>query len=727
MVRAVSAESASRPPESSHPFGTIPPIWLRAEPLPGGARRHALPLAFKLQLFSSGRAVALEIGGADPEAVIRLDILAADGRVVGTSRVSGRFAAVFLPRGAAAIRSEGGGEVRLGVFPRSKIGLKLHAFLRGAFPAQSAHRRWRTAAAEARDLRGMHATLIEASPAREGEQAVRYRRYRSRHVEDFGSPVPPRTDLHLTFIGRLEGAAADAAARLAALERQTDADWSWIAILPAAADPALAAFANDTLVRHPKVRLLITDAPPAASINAALAEVADGLVACLPDAGLPLRDAVAMLRATFAAHPDCRLAYTDEERLGPEGEPVGGLFKPAFNRHLLRAGDYLGDLVAIRSRVVADLGGLRPDFGAAARYDLLLRALETGPSTTVRHIPRVAFSAPERARDCGAPPDPVQAARALEAALGTPVEIAAAGRLRAHARVPQPPPLVSIVIPTRDRADLLGTALRSLIALTSYRAFEIVIVDNGSVEPQTFALFEETKAAWPDTRIVRDDGSFNYPRICNAGVAEARGSILCLLNNDIEIVDPGWLDEMVGLVVEPRTGIVGAKLLFPDRTTQHAGVVVGLFRYAAHWFVHAAADVPGPFARLVCRNNVSAVTGACLMIRRACWDTIGPLDAVRFAEDCNDIDLCLRARRAGFEVVFTPYAQLIHHESASRGRKRSRSHRNRLKAQRQRMEDLWGTDTLVDPHYNPNLSRTSLHAALAAAPEGPRHARTDEI
>ncbi|OYX88781.1 MAG: hypothetical protein B7Y75_00130 [Azorhizobium sp. 35-67-5] len=301
------------------------------------------------------------------------------------------------------------------------------------------------------------------------------------------------------------------------------------------------------------------------------------------------------------------------------------------------------------------------------------------------------------------------------------------GAVRPHLSPPKERPLVSLIIPTRDRADLLGMALRSLIAMTAYRDFEIVIVDNGSVMPETFALFEEIKAIWPATQVVRDDGAFNYPRICNAGVAAARGEMICLLNNDIEVVEAEWLDEMVALASTPRTGIVGAKLLFPDRTLQHAGVVVGLFRYAAHGFSHAAEDLPGPFGRLASRVNVSAVTGACLMISRACWDRIGPLDAERFAEDCNDIDLCLRARRAGYEVVWTPFACLIHHESASRGRRRTKAHRERLKAQRRRMEALWHTRTLVDPHYNPNLARSSLHAALAEAPEGPRDPRTDAI
>ncbi|OYW37586.1 MAG: hypothetical protein B7Z45_05430 [Azorhizobium sp. 12-66-6] len=328
------------------------------------------------------------------------------------------------------------------------------------------------------------------------------------------------------------------------------------------------------------------------------------------------------------------------------------LFKPAFNRHLLRAVDYFGDLVALRTAHARAIGGARAYLPLAWRYDLLLRAAGALPPEAIRHIPRVAFGRRGAGGWTGfASADQArEAARALEDATGAPVEIRADLKLRPHYRLPDVPPLVSFVIPTRDRADLMGMALRSLIAHTAYRNFEIVIVDNGSVEPETFALFAEIQAAWPRTIVVRDDGGFNYPRICNAGVDVASGELICLLNNDIEVVDPGWLHEMVSLAALPGTGIVGAKLLFPDRTLQHAGVIAGLFRYAAHWFSHGAEDMAGHLGRLQARNNLSAVTGACLMISRACWDQIGPLDAERFAEDCNDIDLCLRARAGGFEL-----------------------------------------------------------------------------
>ncbi|WP_164738429.1 glycosyltransferase family 2 protein [Aquabacter cavernae] len=707
----------SAPAQAPHGIG---PVWLSARPEAGGTRRFVLPLALRLWLAQAGGAYVLDLADAPtgPDG-ITLDMLDAGGQVLASTRIAAPLEAVFLPKGTAAITAP---LSRLGFYPRSKLGLKLHAMLAGSFPGLPPLRRWKEAGAAARDLRGAHAALMENSPARLAERATAYRAYRAKHVEDFAHTLHARRDLSLCFAGPLPPAPAEAGLRLTALQAQTDPNWMWHAALPTGAPPALAQWARTAAKDEPRLRLFETSADDADALRTLIAGIDRGLVCLLPASGQPTRDAVAMIRDAFARHPDCRLAYTDEEVLDAEGRPEAGLFKPAFNRHLLQAEDYLGHLVAARVDAVQTVGGIDPYHGPAARYHLLLRLAETLPAAAIRHIPRVAFSD----RPSGLA-DPHPAARALEEVVGTSVTIMADGRLRPLPPMPSPQPLVSFVVPTRDRADLMGMALRSLIGETDYRNFEIVIVDNGSVEPATFALFEEIKAAWPDTVVVRDDGPFNYPRICNAGVAAARGSLICLLNNDIEVVDGRWLDEMVALASLPRTGIVGAKLLFPDRTIQHAGVMVGLFRYAAHWFSHADRDLPGPFGRLVARANVSAVTGACLMIRRDVWEKTGPLDAERFAEDCNDIDLCLRARRAGYEVVFTPFACLIHHESASRGRKRSRAHRNRLKAQRRRMEDLWGTRTLVDPHYNPNLSRVSLHATLAAAPEGPRDPRTDGI
>lgn len=718
---AMVSTRESTPASAETPHG-IGPVWLSARPAGEGMRRFRLPFGLRLALLRKGRAyVAVLCDGKSHAAHPDLALTFCDGagRVLAEARMAPGEAALFLPRGTASVTLAAPAIFSLGLYPRTKLALKLHAVRSGRFPGLPLAKRWKHAAAAARDLRGVHAALLENSPARTAERARAYRAYRARFVEDFTAVPAPDPELVLTFFGEVPADRDQAQARLSALLAQTDPNWVWRAALPAGAPPDLLDWAKDAEARDPRFRP--QDLPLEAA--AMWGSVESGLVSGLPPEGRPTRDAVAMIRAAFARHGDCDLVYTDEEKIDAQGAPCCGIFKPAFNRHLLQAGDYIGHLIAARARAIQAVGGPQMRHGTATRYHLLLTLAETLPPSAIRHIPRVAFSGPETIVQ----KDPHAAARALEEVLRTPVTIDDHGRLRPRLPVPDPLPLVSFIVPTRDRADLLGMALRSLVGETDYRRFEIIIVDNGSVEPATFALFEEIKAAWPDTMVVRDEGSFNYPRICNAGVAAARGSLICLLNNDIEVVDGRWLDELVSLASSPRTGIVGAKLLFPDRSIQHAGVIVGLFRYAAHWFSHADRDLPGPFGRLVTRSNMSAVTGACLMISRACWDAIGPLDAERFAEDCNDIDLCLRARRAGYEVVFTPFACLIHHESASRGRRRSRAHRNRLKAQRRRMEDLWGTPTLVDPHYNPNLARQSLHGALAAAPEGPRDPRTDAL
>lgn len=702
----------------------IDPIWLEAAAQASGEQVHTLPLPWRLRLAIGGCAFILALDAPNAkgeEASAELVFLSTSDTELARTSATGPRCALFLPKGTTRIRSRSASPVRLGLFPRSKVALKLHAFIFGRFSGPSG-RRWREAGAAARDLRGFHAALLESSPARHTEQAVRYRRYRATHVGDFQEVVPPARELRLTFLSVLDcdTTRETISKTLEALKVQSDPDWEWLLAATADTPADHSDVVQDLISPCPNVRLVRAEATGNGLLEQAMACIEGGLVAALPLSGRPTRDAVAMIRAAFAAHPACEVVYTDEERLDAQGRPEAGLFKPAFNRHLLRATNYVGDLVALRTDTLrrAPRQWLDGD-----RHALHLAILDGLPPGAIRHIPRVAFSTPA---PCHAAPLATHAAAASRI-LGVEVSLTGEGHLRAHYTVPEPGPLVSVVVPTRDRADLMGMALRSLIAQTQYKNFEIVIVDNGSVEEKTFALFDEIQRAWPKTQIIRDEGDFNYPRICNAGVAAARGSVLCLLNNDIEVVDGAWLGEMVALSALPRTGIVGAKLLFPDRTIQHAGVIVGLFRYAAHWFSHAPEQATGPFGRLVNRTNVSAVTGACLVITRACWDEIGPLDAERFAEDCNDIDLCLRARHAGYEVVWTPYACLVHHESASRGRRRARAHRNRLKAQRQRMEALWHTSTLVDPHYNPNLSRTSLHAALASTPQGPRDARTDAI
>ncbi|MFG1203560.1 glycosyltransferase family 2 protein [Xanthobacter aminoxidans] len=696
----------------------IPPLWLKSAPAATGRTGFALPAVLRLRARRGALAIVLAGEGADAPLPFTFATAAgsAQGAGDGETLVPGVPTVALVPAGATRIEVEGTPTgFRLGYYPVHKVALKLHAFANGRFEGLGLPRRWKAAGVAARTLRGALHALVSAAPARRRAEAARYRAFRARFVGDFAElPAPgaaPRLSL-LTDGGR--ASAADLSACAAALAAQPDRTFEWVVALPPGASPALTQAAAGA-------RVVTAEGNPAQRLAAALAAAEGGLVLFLDAGAQPTRDAVALIRDAFAKHPDCALVYADEERLDDDGAPLHGVYHPAFNRHLMESLGYLRRFAAL-PRADALRLGLDPATGPAAVFDLLLRHASALPDARIRHVPRVAVGLKDHPP--GFAPEEIEAAaEALARLRGVEVEII--GRhLRPLYPTPAKAPLVSIVVPTRDRAALLAVALRSLIARTAYRAFEIIIVDNGSVEPATFALFEEIKALWPATVVVRDDGDFNFPRICNLGVDAARGEMILLLNNDVEVVEEGWLGEMVALASLPGAGVVGAKLLFPDRTIQHAGVIAGLFRYADHWFAHSAADAPGYEDRLRVRQNLSAVTAACLLIRRDVWNAIGPLDAVRFAEDCNDIDLCLRARRAGYDVVWTPFATLLHYESASRGKKRSREHRARLKAQRARMEAIWHTSTLVDPHYSPNLDRKSLFAAEAEAPEGPRTPRT---
>lgn len=273
--------------------------------------------------------------------------------------------------------------------------------------------------------------------------------------------------------------------------------------------------------------------------------------------------------------------------------------------------------------------------------------------------------------------------------------------------VPEPPPLVSLIIPTRDRADLLGRCVRSIRLRTTYVPYEIIVVDNGSVEPATHALFAEL-AGQPGIRILRYDQPFNYSAINNFAVAQARGTVVGLVNNDIEVISPGWLEEMVSWAVQPDVGCVGAKLYYANDTIQHAGVFLGVGGVANHVHTGLPRHAPGYFGRAVVTGNFSAVTGACLVLRKEIYDQVGGLDDENLTVTFNDIDLCLRVREAGYQNVWTPFAELYHLESVSRGRDDSPEKFARLQREVEFMQARWKSEIVADPYYSPNLTANAL-------------------
>ncbi|SEO30742.1 Glycosyltransferase, GT2 family [Pseudorhodobacter antarcticus] len=426
-------------------------------------------------------------------------------------------------------------------------------------------------------------------------------------------------------------------------------------------------------------------------------------------------DALLYVAECIDQHPAAKIIYTDEDKIREDGSRYDPHFKPDWNRELLYSYNYISHLVVYATDIVRKIGGFRPGYEGVQDHDLLLRCLPLVGEEDIHHIPKVLYS--ERA-SLGNTVDTadsksyawtagVQAmANALSDQYNQKIKVERGSYPFTY--LPQWPlanePSVTIVIPTRDRLDITRVTVDSILATTDYGNFEIVIVDNGSVEAETLAWFKEITRS-SQVKVIRDDGPFNYSTLNNKAVAQSRSDIVALVNNDIEIISGGWLREMVSLAIRADVGCVGAKLYYPDDTIQHAGVVVTLGSVAGHSHKYLARDDSGYFLRVMLRQEYSAVTAACLVVRRAVYEAVGGLNEQHLAIAFNDVDFCLKVKAAGYRNLWTPLAEMYHHESASRKTEDTPAKRARFKNEVQYMKDTWQTDTTHDPAYNPNLSK----------------------
>ncbi|KAB7785357.1 glycosyltransferase family 2 protein [Methylorubrum populi] len=457
----------------------------------------------------------------------------------------------------------------------------------------------------------------------------------------------------------------------------------------------------------------------ARATNEALGLAGGTYAAFLDHDDLLSENALFEVARAIRADPELALIYSDEDKVDRRGRRFEPHFKSGYDRELLWAQNYVNHLCVVRTDALRRLGGLRPGFEGSQDHDLLLRLTEGLDASRVRHIPKVLYHW-RAAAGSGTFSDRALA-RAEEARLRALTEIAARKGARAERGaegfnrlvrpLPAPPPLVSVVIPTRDRAELLGVVLDGLFARTDYPALEVIVVDNGSTEPATRDLFARY-AGDPRLRVLPAPGPFNFSELSNRGAAAARGTILLFLNNDIEVLEPGWLTELVAIASDPEIGAVGAKLLYPDGTIQHGGIVLGIGGIAGHSHLGLPGSAPGYFARMVLSQEVSAVTGACLAMRAAVFSEVGGFDAAHLAVAFNDVDLCLKIRAAGYRIVWTPHARLVHHESKSRGAEDTPEKRARFEAESRVMRERWEPVLRADPYYNPNLSRAAAHYRL---------------
>ena len=471
----------------------------------------------------------------------------------------------------------------------------------------------------------------------------------------------------------------------------------------------------------------------AATSNTALELATGEFVALLDhDDVLPVH-ALYWVAEAINRHPEAQLLYSDEDKIDAHGKRFDAYFKPDFNYDLFLAQNMISHLGVYRRDLIVALGGFRHGFDGAQDHDLALRVVSAIPRSQIVHIPRILYhwraiagsAALSRHEKHFTEP---AGRRAVADHLrlrgdGTTVEAApeSPAHHRIHHPVPAPPPLVSIVICTRDHEALIRTAIESIQSLSTYPNYELVILDNGSRDAGTLAYLAKLSKQ-PRVNVIRDDSPFNYSRLNNAAVAASRGEVVCLLNDDIEVLSPDWLEELVSYAIQPDVGAVGARLWYPDGTLQHGGVIIGIGGVAGHAHPRLAKGDPGYFSRGVLQQELSAVTGACLMVRRAVFDEVGGLDE-QIAVAFNDVDFCLRLRTAGYRNIWTPFAELIHHESASRGLEDSPEKMARFQREVCFMKSRWGDVLDADPYYNPNLSmRTGDYSLQVDAPRSRRRA-----
>lgn len=507
---------------------------------------------------------------------------------------------------------------------------------------------------------------------------------------------------------------------------QAYGEWQLCLVDDASTQPHVRPILQEYAARDGRIRLALRDTNGhiSAASNSAL-EIADGEYIALLDHDDELRPhALYLVAQRFVDNPELGLVYSDEDKLDEQGRRYDPYFKPDWNPALFHSQNYLSHLSVYRTSLVREAGGFRLGFEGSQDYDLALRCIERLRPEQIAHIPHVLYhwrsvagSTARASSEKNYTHDASQ--RALQehfarTGQAASVELTDKGYFRSRYALPDPLPLVSLIVPTRDKVELLRMCVDGLLGRTDYPPLEILIVDNQSSEPETLAYFDSLKNE-PRVRILPYDQPFNFSAINNHAAAQARGDVIGLINNDIEVIEPGWLRELVAYAVRDDVGAVGAKLYYPDDRIQHAGVVVGFGGVAGHSYQHMPRSHLGQMNRANLVQNLSSVTAACVLLRRDVYEKVGGLDeglSVAF----NDIDFCLRILDLGLRIVWTPYAELYHHESASRGYEDSPEKLARFHREIRFMQERWGERLLVDPAYNPNLSFDTEPFELAWPP-----------
>lgn len=461
-----------------------------------------------------------------------------------------------------------------------------------------------------------------------------------------------------------------------------------------------------------------------AASNSALQLTTGEWVALLDHDDVITEHALYCVASAIIENPSIRLLYSDEDKIDDHGRRHDPYFKCDWNIDLFYSQNMFSHLGVFHKPLLNKVGGFRLGIEGSQDYDLVLRCIEHIDAKAIHHIPRVLYHWRVHATSTAAGNDAkpyaiVAGERALNEHFGR-MNMAASAEwwecgYRVHYKLPELLPLVSLIIPTRNGLHLIRQCIDSILDKTLYPNYEIIVVDNGSDDPGALQYFD-TLRLHERIRVIRDDRPFNYSALNNAAVAQARGEIVGLINNDIEVIDFVWLSEMVSLAIQPGVGAVGAKLLYPTNTLQHGGVLLGVGGVAGHANKDAPQPCYGHFCRTRLIGSFSAVTAACLLIRKSIYLEVGGLNERDLSVAFNDVDFCIRVREAGYRNVWTPYAQLYHHESATRGTEDNPAKQARFASEVHYMMRRWGALLTSDPAYNPNLTIEHENFGLAWPP-----------
>ncbi|NHN37619.1 glycosyltransferase family 2 protein [Pseudomaricurvus alcaniphilus] len=452
-----------------------------------------------------------------------------------------------------------------------------------------------------------------------------------------------------------------------------------------------------------------------AASNSAL-ELARGEYCALLDHDDELaRHALYYVAEALNDNPQALLLYSDEDKLDRQGRRYDPHFKSGWDPDRLLSQNYISHLGVYQTRRLQQIGGFRRGYEGSQDHDLVLRFSAGLDRQQVAHIPRIlyhwravagstALASGEKDYTADAGLRAVQDYLDQQASGATAEMGMVPNSYRVIWPLPEPAPLVSLLVPTRDRCEILQPCVDAILERTEYRNFELIILDNQSRCAETLAYMEEVRQRDSRVRVEHWDHPFNYSAINNFGVSVARGGIIGLVNNDIEPINAGWLTELVRHACRPAVGCVGAKLYYPNDTIQHGGVILGIGGVAGHAHKYRPRDDYGYFSRLQLVQSYSAVTAACLLVRKSVFEQVGGLNEKDLKVAFNDVDLCLKVRAAGYRNLWTPYAELYHHESVSRGEDNSPEKQQRFQDEIRYMRKTWGSELDSDPAYNPNLT-----------------------